>query len=322
MSARPSVLAFARSGGGGSSALETPVSQLDLNLLMLFLQIVNAGSISQAAVRLATPKATLSRKLRQLEQQVGAVLLKRGPHRLEVTEVGQALLQHCQRIAAEAADASVVAQEMQSQLRGTMRICIPFGLASTWVSRALARFALEYPDVRLTIHVTNEWVDVSEDPYDVAICIGRVRNEHLPVRRLAELPRGVYASPAYCERRGVPRQPTDLVHHDCIALESQLQDKLWTFDAPDGGRTVSVTPRMVVSDVIAAREMAVAGIGVCILTHPLGEAEVQAKRLVRVLPDWRIPSVAISATFLERRHMPVRIRAFIDMLAHAIDSER
>ncbi|HVY80350.1 MAG TPA: LysR family transcriptional regulator [Steroidobacteraceae bacterium] len=300
-------------------SLESPVPQLDLNLLMLFLEIVNAGSISQAATRLATPKATLSRKLRQLEQQVGAVLLKRGPHRLELTEIGQALLQHCQRIAAEAADASVVASEMQSQLRGTMRICIPFGLASTWISAALARFALEYPDVRLTIHVTNSWVDVSEEPYDVAIYIGRVRNEHLPVRRLAELPRGIYASPKYCERRGSPKRPEELLQHDCIALESQLQDKLWTFDAPDGGRSVTVTPRMTVSDIIAAREMAVAGIGFAMLTHAVCESEVQSGRLVRVLPDWHIPPVAISATFLERRHMPLRIRAFIDMLAQAID---
>jgi DNA-binding transcriptional LysR family regulator len=300
-------------------SLESPVPQLDLNLLMLFMEIVNAGSISQAAARLATPKATLSRKLRQLEQQVGAVLLKRGPHRLEVTEVGQALLQHCQRIAAEAADASLVASEMQSQLRGTMRVCIPFGLASTWISEALARFALEYPDVRLTLHVTNSWVDVSEDPYDVAIYIGRVRNEHLPMRRLAELPRGVYASPKYIERKGTPQRREDLMNHDCIALENQLRDKLWTFDVPEGGRPVTVTPRMTVSDIIAAREMAVAGLGYAILTHAVCEAEVQAKRLVRVLPEWQIPPVEVAATFLERRHMPVRIRAFIDMLAQAID---
>lgn len=303
-------------------SLESPVPQLDLNLLMLFMEIVSAGSISQAAARLEAPKATLSRKLRQLEQQVGAVLLKRGPHRLEVTEIGQALLQHCQRIAAEAADASALASEMQSQLRGTMRICIPFGLASTWVSQALARFALEYPDVRLTIHVTNSWVDVSEDPYDVAIYIGRVRNEHLPVRRLAELHRGVYGSPAYCERKGVPQKPADLVNHDCIALETQLRDRLWTFETPGANRSVTVSPRMTVSEIIAAREMAVAGLGYCILTHAVCESDVQAKRLVRVLSDWQIPPVDISVTFLERRHMPLRIRAFIDMLAHAIERTR
>jgi DNA-binding transcriptional LysR family regulator len=294
--------------------------RIDLNLLMLFLEIVHAKSISQAAARLQTPKATLSRKLRQLERQVGAVLLKRGPHRLEMTEIGQALFHHCERIAAEAADASSVASEMQSQLRGTMRVCIPFGLASTWISRALARFALEYPDVKLTIHITNSWVDVSEEPYDVALYIGRVRNEQLPVRRLAELARGVYASPAYVERKGMPNNPAELLQHDCIALESQLSDRVWTVESPETGRPINISPRMTVSDIITAREMVMSGVGLGILTHVLSEADVKAKRLVRVLPDWHVPPVSISATFLERRHMPVRVRAFIDMLAHAIKS--
>ena len=285
---------------------------------MLFLEIVNAKSISQAAARLQTPKATLSRKLRQLERQVGAVLLKRGPHRLEMTEIGQALFHHCERIAAEAADASTVASEMQSQLRGTMRVCIPFGLAGTWISRALARFALEYPDVKLTIHITNSWVDVSEEPYDVALYIGRVRNEQLPVRRLMELARGVYASPAYLERKGMPQKPADLLQHDCIALESQLADRLWMVESPETGRPVNVSPRMTVSDIVTEREMILAGVGLGILTHVIGEVDVKAKRLVRVLPDWQVPAVDLSATFLERRHMPVRVRAFIDMLAHAI----
>jgi DNA-binding transcriptional LysR family regulator len=200
-----------------------------------------------------------------------------------------------------------------------VRICIPFGLASTWISQALARFALEYPDVKITLHVTNSWVDVSEDPYDVAIYIGRLRNENLPARRLAELPRGVYGSPEYCERKGIPQKPADLLNHDCIALESQLSDRLWTFEMPGSERPLTVVPRMTLSDIITAREMTVAGLGLSILTHAVCQAEVQAGRLVRVLPEWQIPAITITATFLERRHMPLRIRALIDMLAQGID---
>jgi DNA-binding transcriptional LysR family regulator len=299
--------------------VESPVPQLDLNLLVLFMEVVNAGSINQASARLDTPKATLSRKLRQLEQQVGAVLLKRGPHRLEVTDIGQTVLQHCQRIAAEAAEASAIVSEMQSQLRGTVRICLPFGLASTWISQALARFALEYPDVKITLHVTNNWVDVSEDPFDVAIYVGRLRNENLPARQLAELPRGLYASPSYCERRGTPKRPADLIHHDCIVLESQQRDQLWTFDVPGAARPIGVVPRMTVTDIISARDMTIAGIGFSILTHAVCEAVVRAGRLIRALPDWQIPPVTISAMFLERRHMPLRIRALIDMLVQGIE---
>jgi len=301
--------------------LVSATPRIDLNLLMMFLEIVNSGSISQSAARSHVPKATLSRKLRLLEQQVGAVLLKRGPHRLEMTEIGQALYRHCERIAAEAAEASSIASEMQSQLRGAMRISIPFGLGNTWISQALARFALLYPDVKLTIDVTNRWVDVSEEPFDVAIYIGRIRNEHLPVRRLAELPRGVYASPAYLERNGVPRVPQDLLRHDCIALESQLIDGLWTIESADDGPT-PVVPRMISTDVVVTREMVIAGLGCAILTHALSETEVKAERLVRVLPEWTLPPVLMSATFLERRHLPQRIRAFLDLIVQQIHAPR
>jgi DNA-binding transcriptional LysR family regulator len=305
-----------------SQAEAVPVGgEVDLNLLMLFVQIVEAGSISQAAARLQSPKATLSRKLRQLEEQIGAVLLKRGPHSRELTDVGRALLTHCERIAAEASIASRIAAEMQSHLSGIMHISIPIGLGGTWISRTLAQFAIQHPDLKLTIDVTNRWIDVSEEPYDVAIYIGRVRNEHIPVRLLAKLPRAVYASPSYLERAGTPLLTADLLSHQCIVLDNQLTDGLWTFADPEDGTQVKVSPRMTVTDVVVAREMAVAGLGLAILTHALCEVEVKSGKLVQVLHDHSIPPVPICATFLERRHMPLRTRAFIDLLAETIQAE-
>jgi DNA-binding transcriptional LysR family regulator len=310
-----------RNGAESPAEWVPTTAGIDLNLLMLFLEIVNAGSISQAAVRLQSPKATLSRKLRQLEEQIGAVLLKRGPHTRELTDVGRALLHHCERIAADVSVASRIAAEMQSHLSGAMHVSIPFGLGNTWISQALARFALQHPDVKLTIDVTNRWVDVSEEAYDVAIYIGRVRNEHLPVRLLAELPRGIYASPLYVDRAGLPRLPSDLLKHDCIALETQINDGLWTFSDPDDETPVKISPRMTVNDVVVAREMVLRGLGVAILTHALCEPEVKTGALVRLLPQHLIAPVPIVATFLERRHMPLRTRTFIDLLAETIRTD-
>jgi DNA-binding transcriptional LysR family regulator len=300
-----------------NAALVESTPHLDLNLLMLFLEIVNSGSISQAAFHLRTPKATLSRKLRQLEQQIGAVLLKRGAKRLELTEIGEALMHRCERIAIETHEASLIASEMQSQVRGIMRVSMPIGLASTWVSRALSDFALRYPEIKLTIHVTNRWIDVSEEPYDVAICIGKVRNEQLPARRLAELPRGLYLSPQYRARKGVPGSPAQLAKHDCIVLDSQVNAGLWAVGG--AGRTL-LTPHLTTTDIVVAKEMAVAGVGIAMLTNAICEADVKAGRLIQVLPEWPIPPVVISATFLERRHMPQRVRAFIDLMVNAINT--
>ena len=296
--------------GGGS---------VDLNLFPIFAELVELGSVTRAALALQMPKSTVSRKLRQLEEQVGAVLLKRGVHALELTEIGRALLGHCQRIANEASEASQLAAEMQSGLKGLIRISLPLGLNDTWITAALADFASRYPEVKLAVEVTNRWVDVSEEPYDVAIHVGRIFNEQLPARRLATLSRGLFASPAYCARKGVPQAAEDLLKHDCIAMESQLSDRLWTFDTPDA--TLSVTPRMRVTDIVIAREMAVSGVGLAMLTDAVCIAQVRAGQLIKVLPQWRLSPVAVSATFLERRHLPRRIRVLLDLIAQAMPSE-
>jgi len=290
---------------------------LDLNLLALFFQVVNAGSISRAAVRLSVPKATLSRKLRQLEEQVGAVLLKRGPQRLEVTDIGRALHEHCERITAIATDASQVVSEMQSGVRGSIRIALPFGLANTALSRGMVQFARRYPEVRIYAQVCNRWVDVSEESYDVAIHIGTVRNPDLPMRRLTSMPRGFFAAPEYCARRGVPAVHTDLLSHDCIAMESQIQDGLWRVTAADGS-VEPVVPHFSTTDIVLAREMALAGTGIAMLTLALTAEDMRLGRLMRVLPEVVLPPVSISAVYLERRYLPLRVRAFIDMMAESV----
>jgi len=162
--------------------------------MLLFYEVVNTGSINQAAVALKTPKATISRKLRRLEQHVGAVLLKRGSQKLSMTSSGEALFQHCERILAEAQGARAAVTEMQTQLSGQLKMATAFGLGP-WINPALARFALEYPNIELVVDETDRWVDVSEEPYDIVVHLGKVRNERIPVRRFAQLHRGLYASP-------------------------------------------------------------------------------------------------------------------------------
>ena len=293
------------------------LNRLDLNALLLFYEVVNAESIRQASARLHVPKATLSRKLRQLEQTVGAVLLKRGPQKLSVTESGAALYEHCERIMVEVRDASLALSDMQSQLHGVLRISLPFGFGTEWIGEAIGRFALQYPNLELNIRAVPGWVDVSEEDLDVVINIGRVRNENLPAIRIGELARGVYGSRAYCERAGVPTTPSDLLAFDGIHLETQLEDGIWRFAA--NGRAPVVSPsRVRVSDVSTARAMAVAGLGFAILPNLMCETLLRDGQLVRVLETWAIPPLPVTAIFLERRYLPLRIRTFIDFLSNQL----
>jgi len=281
--------------------------------MLLFHEVVNSGSINQAAARLKTSKASVSRKLRALEQQLGTVLLKRGPHKLSMTGSGELLLHHCEKILAEAQEARTILAEMQSELAGRLQVVAPFGLG-IWITRALTKYAKRYPRVEIVVDLTHRWVDVSEEPYDVAIHLGRIRNEQLPVRRFPELARGVYVSPSHLRENTAPQVPADLLRHSCIVLRQQLDDSLWTFRETNGTST-TIRSRVVATDLFVARDLTLAGLGFAILPHAYCKRAVNAGQLVRVLPNWHLPPLVPAATYLERRYMPMRIRAFLDIVA-------
>lgn len=287
--------------------------KIDLNTLMLFYEVVKAEGVRQGAARANVPRATVSRKLRELEEQVGAVLLKRGPRKLGLTESGIILYEYCERIVGEVQSAAYALSQRQTDLRGPLRVSVPVGFGTQWVSKAIARFALAHPMVDLQVQVTHKWVDVSEEPFDVAVHVGRIRNENLPVMRLGHLGRSLYGGAEYLERVGPPTCVSELSRFDYIALDSQIEDKLWP-SCPDVPGTGRKPPRIRVSDVAVAYEMALAGLGLAILPDVICDEAVKFKSLVQLLPDWNIPPLMAAATYLERRHLPVQIRAFLEFL--------
>jgi DNA-binding transcriptional LysR family regulator len=299
--------------GNPSAGTPADMSKIDVNSMLLFHEVVNSGSINQAAARLKISKARISRKLRALEQQLGTVLLKRGQQRLSMTGSGEVLLHHCEKILAEAREARTALSEMQSELAGKLQVVAPFGLGM-WVTRALSVYAKRYPRVEVVVDLTHRWVDVSEEPYDVAIHLGRIRNERLPVRRFTELARGVYVSRSHLKDKTAPQVPADLLRHSCIVLRQQLDDSLWTFREANGTST-TISPRVLATDLMVARDLALAGLGFVILPHAYCRSAVAAAQLVRVLPKWHIPPLVPAATYLERRYVPMRIRAFLDTVA-------
>jgi DNA-binding transcriptional LysR family regulator len=282
--------------------------------MLLFYEVVNIGSINQAAAALKTPKATISRRLRRLEQHVGAVLLKRGSQKLSLTSSGAALYQHCERILAEAQGARAAVAEMQTELSGQLKIATAFGLGR-WMNPALAAFALQYPHIELVVDETYRWIDVNEEPYDIVVHLGKIRNERLPVRRFAELGRGLYASPKYLASRPPLRAPADLLGHSCIVLAQQLDDGLWRFRERPGTREVVVKPHARVSDIVVAHELAIAGVGIAMIPHAICRRDVEEGKLVQLLSTWRIPPLIPSATYLERRYVPLRVRALLELIA-------
>jgi DNA-binding transcriptional LysR family regulator len=295
--------------------------RLDLNALRLFHDVVNAKSITRAAAQLRMPKSTISRKLAQLEQHVGSILLKKGPRHLAMTDIGAVLYEHCRRLVEEVEDAGLQTAQMQSELRGTLRVSIPIDFGNAWLSRAMAEFIHRHPDIQLEIDVNSRTVDPREDPYDVAIQLGPVKESGLTYRRVATVTRGVYASPEYLARHATPRSVDDFVHHDCIVTEQQRHDGVWTFRNRSQHRFTEVLGKVVVNNIGVARELAIRHVGLSMLPNIMCRNDVRTKRLVRVLTEWESPPMHATALILSRKGIPNKTRAFLDFLAGSLAVE-
>lgn len=294
------------------------VGNLDLNAFLLFYEVVNAQSINRASKKLRIPKSTISRRLSALERQVGALLVKRGVRVLTTTDIGRVFYEHCRHVAEQADAAAAEIFEMQTQLRGTLRVSMPVDFGVSWLSRLIARFAVKYPDVRLAVDVNDRWVNVAEEPYDVAIHIGGASNLQLPARRVATLERDLYASPEYLASNGVPRNIAELRAHDCIVHRGQLQEGVWAiFDEAKGD--VQDAPHITVNNVGVTRQLVVGGAGIGILPNLMCENDVRTGRLQRIaLTDHKFVPLAAIATFMSRKQLPRRTRVFVDFIAESL----
>ncbi len=295
--------------------------RLDLNSLRLYYDVVNAGSITRAAEQLRTPKSTISRKLAQLEKDLGVILLKKGPKRLAMTDIGAALYDRCRRLVIEIEDVGQATAEMQGELRGSLRVSIPVDFGISWISRAIAEFVGKYPEINLEIEVNSRAVNPREDPYDLTIQLGPLKESGLTYRRLATITRGVYASPDYLAKNGMPRTVEDFARHNCIITDQQRQDGVWTFRNQTKHRFIEVSGKVTVNNIGIARDLAINGVGLSMLPNIMCQNDVKAGRLVRVLTNWESPPVQATALILSRKGIPNKTRVFLDFLAERLTDD-
>lgn len=219
---------------------------------------------------------------------------------------------------AEVEDAGLKAAEMQSTLRGTLRVSIPIDFGLSWLSRTIAEFVLKYPEINLEIEVNSRFVTPRDDPYDITIQLGPLKESGLTYRRVATITRGVYASPAYLERRGMPYSVDDFAKHDCVITDQQRQDGVWTFRNKSKHRFIEVTGKVIVNNIGVARELAIGSVGLCMLPNIMCRNDIKSQRLMRVLTDWESPPMHATALILSRTGIPNKTRVFLDFLAERL----
>ena len=294
---------------------------LDANDLILFAQVIDAGSFSRAAERTGLPKSTLSRRIIQLETRLGERLLTRSTRRLAITEFGERILEHARRLLEETEAASAMALHRQGVPRGVLRVSMPPDFVELDLTPFLLQFAASYPEVRLELDLSPRRVDLLAERFDLAVRIAnRLPDDStLVARKLCELQNGLYASPAYLARYGTPQQPPDLLKHIGLGLIGGNGDALpWrltrgteTWEGMPDGPLAANSPRL-------QRELAGHGMGIVGIDSRFAQDWVEQGLLQRVLPDWSLPTVTIWCVTPGRRLLPARTSAFIEMVRGAL----
>lgn len=287
----------------------------DLNDVVLFARVVEQGGITAASALLGVPKATLSRRMTELEARLGIRLLERTSRALRPTEVGRLYYERCRRIVLELEEATAVVQSVRGKPRGRLRVTAPLLLGRTLMGPLVAELRRRYPEIRVFVDATNRHVELVEEEFDVAIRVGGLPDSSLVARRLGTASAGLFAGPPLLARAGRVREPQELSALPLVLLGRGLGPVTLELASAGEVRRVEVDPVVVTTDVDVALATITAGECVGLLPSFALVGEGRPHGLSRVLPQWRAPAVPIHALYASHKGLAPSIKAFLE-LAH------
>ena len=286
----------------------------DLQRLRAFVRIVESGSISAAARTLNASQPTLSRQLRQLERAVGIPLLRRDTRTMSLTGAGRRLFEDAREILSLAEAASQRLRDEKETPRGHLRVVAVVDFGQWIVSRLLALFQQTHPHITAELHLINRPCKFVEEGFDCGVMVGRVTDTSVTAKKVATFNRYLVASPQLLKAKGTPRKPADLRNLPWMGVlqpHFYMRDQVSLYRDKEQ-RVIKLPPVLLLDSVTALREAAIAGAGLTIQPEWLVGNTLTSGELVRVLPDWNIPTVDASVVFPASRHLPERVRAFVD----------
>ncbi len=289
-----------------------------LKQLESFVAVATLGSLSAAARAEGVAPAMIARRINALETRLGIKLLVRSTRRLSLTEEGTLLLGETQRILQDLNDAETRVAQGSQHPNGHLRVSAPAGFGRKHVAPLIPAFLKRYPDVTLTLDLSDRLVDLIEERYDCAIRIGELTDSDAIGIRLADNRRVIVASPDYLREHGTPVTPDDLAQHNCLSFGTQgNQSRGWLLMQDGQARALRVRGNMSCSDGSALHEWTLAGHGLSWRSLWEVRDDLAAGRLVSVLDAYAAPANGIFALMPERKHLPLRVKVFVEMLRQA-----
>jgi DNA-binding transcriptional LysR family regulator len=287
----------------------------DLSLLNAFVCIVESGSVSAGARRLKTPQPTASRYLRALEDECGAILLRRDTHGMSLTETGRRVLADARMMLAFAEDAEQRLRDDQQELHGPLRLFANIDFGQFTYTRLISSFLQINPKVTVELGYNNRPLHMIQEGCDAGLIVGDLTDDSVVARSAGKVARYLVASPAFVKGRPAVKQPSDLKSWPWLALAGAQfggSKTVTLFHEKRSNQTLRISPVLISEGVTSLREAARTGLGVSVLPDWLAKEDLVSGRLVRVLPSWRVGTLPVHIVYSSQRMLPVRVRAFID----------
>jgi DNA-binding transcriptional LysR family regulator len=284
----------------------------DLNDVLVFTRVVQSGSFTGAARALDTTKSSVSRKVTELEDRLGARLLQRTTRKLSLTDVGRAYYESCARIIAELEAADLAVGRTQSAPRGLLRVTVP--LSFSLFGGIVAEFLARHPDVQVEIVATDRQVDLVEEGFDLAIRAGVLADSTLIARPLGSIRRLLVAAPGYLKQHGQPKVPADLEKHACLVFAAAPAPVQWTLRSQGRAVKVAAHARLAGNDFELLREAARTGLGIASLPEYLCTDDFARGRLRPVLGKWCTDVTPVHAVYPTTRHLSPKVITFVELV--------
>jgi DNA-binding transcriptional LysR family regulator len=289
--------------------------------MQIFLRVAELGSFTQAAQTMGLPKASVSTAVQRLEASLGTRLLQRTTRRVELTHDGRAYYERCKDVLADLDELQSMFQASRTELRGRLRVDMPQGVARRIVIPQLPDFLRAHPHIEIEVSSTDRRVDLIREGFDCVLRVGTLTDSSLIARPLGALRMGNYASPAYLADHGTPQSLDDLARHALVHYLPVLGAKSSGFeyvDEHDETRFVPMAGRVSVNNSDAYTAACLAGLGIIQSPARPMRRYIDQGLLVEVLPQWRARQMPVSILYANRRHLPKRLRVFMDWLAERL----
>ena len=290
--------------------------------LRSFTEVVDAGSFVAAADRLALSKAAVSRHVAELEARLGARLLHRTTRKLSLTEEGEVFHARARQLLADMDEAEAEISSRSREAVGLVRVSGPVSFGIQHLAGVWGAFRRKHPKVSLEVNLSDRIDDLTDEGFDIAVRIARLPSSTLVSRELARTRMVLCASPAYLRKAGRPRPPSELASHQVVAYSYWSDRDEWEFTGPEGVVRVRTQPCIRSNNGDVCRAAALQHQGFILQPTFLVGEDLQARRLVEVLPEYRSLTLGIHAVYQSRKHLTPKVRLLIDFLAQWFKQRR